>query len=289
MKLAVMILLLLNLCLYAQDDVVFKQQFKANTTYYNYAKIITKTVLNYDAPQKTLDSLRSMGAVIPMIEVFENKIYFTTRTGEIDSSGRIPVKGKLDSAFSAKSVNGVMADSYEGSSKLDTTFRKWGYFVDGKPQIESENLEDSVEKDEGTAKDMLLQISGANNFPGKALHAGESFNVVVPLDVPSQNGELLKLVSVLKYTLEKIDTGIAEFDIHETVNSKDTTDSSTTVEGLGTGNLFFSIAEHEPIYRKMDLKMNSTFTSNTAKAMISTDINIEQKMNELNGNKKTYK
>lgn len=278
-NLILVILSMTSISLLAQNSLVFSQQYEENQTYQSFAKIIWKSTVDYSADKQMQKKINS-GASFPMTEIQEQKMYFTIHTTQKNSDGKIPFKSKLDSIFTARSINGQMQDDI-GSSALDTSFRVIGHYMNGKCQIDSIVADKLSHSAESILTKSLNQMYAAINFPQKALRVGDSFENSVPLAIPTEDTSHQKLTSTIKYTLEKINAGFAVFNTSETMNVSNNSDTlKYSLIGRGTGTSIYNIAHHLMASIQMDMKVNSTIEAKSVQMTVNSETNSLYRIKE---------
>src|SRR6218665_3638061 len=252
----------------AQDEVLFKLQYKPEMIYTQTLEQVTGSVIRYKASNELLEKLKEKGIENPTVNTKKTKTQSVIKTGKA-TEGRF----KFTMEF-------VQSENSEASGETPEKTMLYGEgTTTGMPKIDSMSSSKEVTDEYKKAYIQTIQSTFSQiTFPEKKMKPGQKFSVETPLSLPVA-GMTIDMVITTNYKLVKIANGQANFDIKQTCTMKTTVaEYNITATGGGNGKLVYDLAsDYYTAYTMnfdlamrmklesftMDLKTTNAFTQKT--------------------------
>ena len=236
--LSIIILTSLNSC--GQGKFEFESKINPEKTYSlsmnmsstNKVKYLTE---NPELKDKTAESKSS------------TKMTRITKTEELIDNNRLPATLEYGKIIKISNGNKTI-------HPISGTLVK-GFYSDNKITI-SEIISDSLDtKTKDGIKYGLENVKPDIDFPKKPLKIGDSFEHKMPMTIPIEGSNPVKVNIIKIFTLKNVDNNIATFDLKEKIElSTEIEQTNVVAKGDGNGIVKFDINENQII------KNNATFT-----------------------------
>lgn len=265
-KLTFALLILTSISSYAQQSIVFKNEFKSNKTY--TTKSVTKTYANVEviAEEELLEQLNKNGFKTPMVTESETNTVTTTTTLQRKLNGDVPAIIEYGKLTSKSTINGEtktenlpflgmkIIGKYDSDSKLD---------------IDSIIGDNVTEEMKSILRSTIESMQQSIDFPEKPMKVGDTFNSDIPMSIPMAGMSPIEINIKTDYLLTKIKRGKAYFDFDQTLELEmDVEEINFSANGSGTGNAVFNIKESSLTKYISEIPMNMTVVINEEMTMI---------------------
>lgn len=255
-KYTFILILLISLTSCGQETFHFESKVNPNKTYYQTISMTSTNKVNYltenpELKDKTAESNSSM------------QMTRTLTTKKTNENGQIPSTmeyGKIISISNGnKTENAISGTLVKGFYENNTKFKVH--------QVVSDQLN---EKTKESIKYALENVKPDIDFPKKPLKIGDSFEHSMPMTIPINGANPVKIDLIKIFTLKSVKDNIAVFDLKEKIQLN-TEIEQTNVEGKGDGSgiVEFDIKENQIIKDtakftyELNVKVNDSLTLNT--------------------------
>lgn len=191
-----------------------------------------------------------------------------TTTERISDNGNFPATIKYGNIISIS--NGI-----EKTNPISGTIVK-GTYSDNKfkaQEVISDNLN---EKTKDAIKYALENVKPDIDFPKEPLKIGDSFEHKIPMTIPVESANPVKVEIVKIFTLKTVENNIAIFDLKEDIKlDLNIEQKNAIVKGQGNGVVEFDILENQIVKNnasfkiELDVKVNDDLTLNSIVEMNS--------------------
>jgi len=151
-----------------------------------------------------------------------------------------------------------------------------GTYSDNKFKVEEVISDDSNSKTKDGIRYALENVKPDIDFPKKPLKIGDSFEHKMPMTIPVEGANPVKLDIIKIFTLKSVEGNIAIFDLKENIKlDLNIEQKNAIVKGQGNGVVEFDISENQIVKNnasfkiELDVKVNNDLTINSIVEMNS--------------------
>ena len=263
--LSIIILTSLNSC--GQQKLEFESKINPDKTYSLSMNMSSTNKVQYltenpDLKDKTTESNNS------------TKMTRITTTKGITDSGNFPATIEYGKIITT--VNGNKT-----SNPISGTIVK-GTYSDNKLNVKEVLSNDLDKKTKDGIKYALENVKPDIDFPKKPLKVGDSFEHKMPMNIPIEGANPVKIDIIKTFTLKSVKENTAIFDLKETIQlSTQIEQTNVVANGDGNGIVEFDINENQIIKNnasftiELNVKINDDITVNS---IINSNSEIETKI-----------
>lgn len=215
----------------AQDEVLFKLQYKPEMVYTQTMEQTTGSVIKYKASKELLAKLKAKGVENPTIDTKKSKKKTIITTGKA-TEGQFPFMMQF-----------AQIEGGDGKNAEENIVLYGKGTTTGLPKIDS--ISSSKELTEEYKKTFIQAIQSTFSqisFPEKKMKPGQKISVETPLSI-AVAGVTIDMTINTTYKLLKIANGEAIFDTKQTCTMKTSlAEYDITASGGGNGKLIYDIA-----------------------------------------------
>ena len=264
-KLIFSLLITSSLTSCAQESVILKPEFKANTKYRTDMKMNMTSEVEFAGNEAMMEMLKKNGSQMPMLTTNETTMSSVATTNKADKNGNIPVTMVFEKMSSKMIVQGNTINNenpYEGMRILGKYDNDQKFILDS---IVGGNVTEELKKTMTTMSELMQKVI---KFPEKPMKVGETFRSEAPLSLPFPGTTAMSAKIGTNYLLTEIKGNKAYFDVKQTIlmnmNNKQ---SEMVANGTGTGKMVFDTKDHFITSYKAQLPMEMTTKMNEKTTM----------------------
>ena len=264
-KLIFSLLITSSLASCAQESVIFKPKFKANTKYRNDMKMTMKSEVDFAGDEAMIETLKQNGSQMPMVTTSETTMSSLATTGKTDKNGNIPVTMVFEKMASNMTVQGktiTNENPYKGAKIL-------GKYENGQKFIIDSTVGGNVTEElKRSMQAMMESAQNAIKFPEKPMKVGETFKSDAPLKLPIPGMQSGSAKMEIDYLLTEIKGNKAFFDVTQKISMNMSNEKAQLkATGTGTGKMVYDIKDQFITTYKADMPMEMTSKMNEKMAM----------------------
>lgn len=239
-----------------EKGIIFKNILEPNTTYILSMNNQSVSVVSFLATPDILKKLKERGVKNPMSVKSDLKLLEQLKTGGMRKDSTFTIEMQVDSASDKNVINGIKKNGVMNS--IFEGMRMTGYYT-------RENRIDSIRiYDDSLAADIRKSVSAFVSkmmdkikYPHKPIAVGDSFKQVLPMQMNLPNGTRMKLKTIMKFTLMRVEANKAYFQTKSTVElDQDDSNVSVEVNGGGKGQLIHDLKKNYMIEKKTRMTMS---------------------------------
>jgi len=256
-----------------QDKVTFKSYFRPNKEYKTTMTTSSETEVDFSGNQEKIEKIKANGTKLPMIVASSSEMTTTMTTGATTSDKSFPARMIYGKVTASKIVNGKETKEEKAMSGL---IIEGFYTSENKLRIDTMISDKMDENTKRIIKSTLENVQQQIKFPDKPMQVGDSFDQILPMQIPVAGLNPVKVVITTNYKLKDISSGTARFDIVQTVTldiENEQANVSATGEGIGISE--FDIINNITTRYESDLTMIMKMTAEDL--IISAKINSKSK------------
>ena len=239
-----------------EKGIIFKNTLEPNTTYMLSMNNHSVSEVSFLATPDILKKLKERGVQNPMTVKSHLKLLEQLKTGGMKKDSTFTVKMKVDSASNDEVINGITKNG-----KMNSMFegmRMTGYYT-RKNTIDSIRIyDDSLPTDikKGVSA-FVTRMMDKIKYPHKPMVIGDSFKEVLPMQMNLPNGTRMKLKTIMKFTLMRVEANKAYFQTKSKVElDQDYPNISVELTGGGKGELIHDLKKNYMIEKKSRMTMS---------------------------------
>lgn len=239
-----------------EKGIIFKNILEPNTTYMLSMNNHSVSKVSFLATPDILKKLKERGVQNPMTVKSHLKLLEQLKTGGMKKDSTFTVKMKVDSASNDEVINGITKNGNMNS--MFEGMRMTGYYTP-KNTIDSIRIyDDSLPTDikKGVSA-FVTRMMDKIKYPHKPLGIGDSFKEVLPMQMNLPNGTRMKLKTIMKFTLMRVEANKAYFQTKSEVElDQDYPNISVELSGGGKGELIHDLKKNYMIEKKSRMTMS---------------------------------
>lgn len=239
-----------------EKGIIFKNILEPNTTYMLSMNNHSVSKVSFLATPDILKKLKERGVQNPMTVKSHLKLLEQLKTGGMKKDSTFTVKMKVDSASNDEVINGITKNGNMNS--MFEGMRMTGYYT-RKNTIDSIRIyDDSLPTDikKGVSA-FVTRMMDKIKYPHKPLGIGDSFKEVLPMQMNLPNGTRMKLKTIMKFTLMRVEANKAYFQTKSEVElDQDYPNISVELSGGGKGELIHDLKKNYMIEKKSRMTMS---------------------------------
>lgn len=257
--------------LWAQSEVLVKIQFMPRKNYHNSTHITSEGVVTIKADSIILEAMKKHGRKNPSTVRQEETIITNTKTENKQDDGKIPFTMKMDTVSVIRLVNDTLYHINPFSS-LDSTLTVTGYYYNDSLKIQNIKPTKLGPFTNVTLKKYITNLTRKVKFPDSLLKIGDSFKHEVPIKMPIMGTDSLGMVINTTYTLSKIESGLAIFDIKQDYTAEgDFNGIKASTSTNGGGKAVYNIVEKQLVEFKTESKSTTIIEAGYIKTTTVTN------------------
>ncbi|UJH68619.1 hypothetical protein [Allomuricauda sp. SCSIO 65647] len=269
------IFLLFNFSINAQESFSFEAQISPNKKYITQLESSSISEIDFIADEKTMEELKSQGVKLPLKFTTQTKMTTTISTGSKGVDGYIPATMEYGKVLATTEMNGETKTEekpFSGAKILGKYDNNFKFEVD---TIIGDNIDTQMR---AVLKNILSTVQQSINFPKEPMQIGDTFQNKIPMSIPIQGMNPIKVIIKIDYLLRDIADGKATFDVNQQV-SLDASQEQVNVKatGSGSGVSVYSVTDNYLIKNQSELPMELTAKINekiTSKVKATTQTNL---------------
>jgi hypothetical protein len=264
-NLTFILLILISVTSYAQENVIFKTKFKPNKKYKTQLKSTSHSEIEFIADQEIMDRIKSKGIELPMIMESETNMATDIITKNLDKNGEFPGTIEYGKMISKTIISGKTTTEEKPYSGMKILGK---YDIHNKFKVDTIIGDKISQQMRNVLKTTLESVQQAIKFPEKPITVGESFSSEIPMTIPMEGMNPIAVKINMEYLLIEIKNGKAFFDIKQTLGLDMSQEQLNIIaSGTGTGTSEFDIKENSLTKYKSELPMNMTIKVNEKMTM----------------------
>lgn len=221
----------------AQNEILFQVKFSPNKTYVTDMTNSIDMDMNFDVAPEKKKQMEGAGMKFPMHMNMLQEMTISTKTGVVAPDKRIPITITYDKVGITMNVNGQ--EMKQPNSFVGMKINAFATEA-GKLMIDSIEGNSSAATKEALEK-MLLQMLRNVELPNKTMKVGDTFTQEVPMELPV-NGNNLKMLASVTYSLKEIRESQAFFDYTQSVNMNfNLGEGNSKASGWGKGKMVYDL------------------------------------------------
>ncbi len=206
--------------------------------------------VSFLATPDILKKLKKRGVQNPMSVKSHLKLLEQLKTGGLRKDSTFTIEMKVDSASDKDVINGIKKNGVMNS--IFKGMRMTGYYT-RKNTIDSIRIyDDSLTADiKKYVSSFVSKMVEKVKYPRKPIVIGDSFKQVLPMQMNLPNGTRMKLKTIMKFTLMRIEANKAYFQTKSKVElDQDDPNVSVELTGGGKGELIHDLKKNYMIEKK---------------------------------------
>lgn len=255
---------------------------------YAPSRVYTNTVLVDSTSYLTMKGKSKTAKEKLKTSQFPLEIKNSQRTGSVittdktDQYGNIPFMCKIVEHSNTNIANCKIIPSTRPDILEEVVYTG---MIDGKTKtlniisVKGKNLPPEAEN---IIKEMMEEVQKQLQMPAYPLKTGDSFTNRLKLHIPVPGLQPVEMFIVLKYTLKKIESPLAFFNIKIDLElAMKESEENATAKGGGSGSMRFDIKNRLPIDCIMLLKMKVTLDTPEVKMVVKSKSNTKMEFKEM--------
>lgn len=234
------LILLISLSSCGQETFEFESKVNPEKTYTLSMNMSSTNQVKYSTERTDLkDKISEGNSSTAMTRI--------TTTKKLDGEGQFPATITYGEIITTKNGNktenpntGTIVNGFYKENRLNVQ------------EVISEQLNDQTKK---SIKNALENVKPDIEFPKNPLQIGDSFEHKMPMTIPVEGANPVKINIIKKFTFKNINENIASFDLNQIIQLNTEVEQVNVVaSGKGNGTVEFDVSENHII------KNNASFT-----------------------------
>lgn len=255
------ILLLISLTCYGQKTFEFESKINPEKIYTLSMNMSSTNKVRYLTERADLkDKISEGNSSTVMTRI--------TTTKKLDENGQFPatiVYGKI-----IKITNGIKTENPITGTIVN------GFYKENRLNVQEVISDQLNEKTKKSIKYALENVKPDIDFPKSPLKIGDSFEHKMPMTIPIDGANPVKINIIKIFTLKSVKDNIATFDLKEKIElSTEIEQVNVIASGKGNGTVEFNISENHIVKNnatftiELNVKISNELTVNTVVGSIS--------------------
>jgi hypothetical protein len=258
----------------AQESFLFHLKYIPDHLYELAISTDMNMEINFSGDSAIIENMKESGMKSPMVMASKKTMNVDITTGAIKTDNYFPISIYYKDIISKNVVNG--AESATPQNPLEGKKILGRYSTDGKMQIDSILGTQINNELKNTVAKLIDNMINQLHFPDKPIKIGETFTQQLPFSLPVAGTSIDAIINIV-YKLKSVESGIAIFDLDESMTMDITTDKNGKTltlkgAGAGAGTMTYDIKGNYSPFRTANLKM--TYTMQIGKLSMAASANI---------------